>query len=755
MPGYTNRNDPLSFDYWYDRRYGSGIVNQGNQDITEQQRGNLGAPASFNPNPPPPNNNNSLTIPPPPIKPPPPTKPPPNPQGNYLGNLPNGTPNPQGGLGSPNGSRLTADPIFGVNNNGLSALNGKPKPINSYTATDPNNNLTNNNNPPPPPPPNPNNNNTTPPPTTPPPTDRGQPGPGSQSELDRIRNNRPRFGTEGHPVLDGRPNGGNVNNPDLLNSGLYERYILGGGDGNTDYGLRLKPEIAAYFREHYGWDVEGDDGYPVQIGVEYFEAGRIRDMSQVHYDPRFGLITSEANVTPDRDEYGRDLWRVASTLISGVVGAAAMGVDMGGGAGLWVDPNSGGFIGPAGQYGGVPIPTGGGGPTLPTAGGTPTPNSGGPNPTEPTPTPNSGGPTPTEPTPPPNSGSGTPTPGGEVTPPPNTPPPGPPGTPSGGAVPSWVPEGLRGAWQAGQMVWNGARWVLGALSGANTVSQLLGNGPLFPNSGGPNNGRGGPNNGDPNGDRGSGSLFDLLGLGAGAYMNNRTIQSWRHNTDDLINRGDWNRDFRPGYLQQLSDFELHPERALDDPGFQAVRDRELENLSRRLNARGLALSGNEMGELEGLGHELDWKQIEARKKSLRDSANLGDPRGMIGQALANLPSLYTTQNRNNAGLMAGLSRYLPNLFTLGANAVNQFMNWLGSGGDLDPNSLSPELRDMLQDAADQHGMSVQDFVNNYIQPPPDFTINYGDPGGDDGTGDSDGGRGGVDIFDYFFGDGGP
>jgi hypothetical protein len=508
-------------------------------------------------------------------------------------------------------------------------------------------------------------------------TPTSQGGGNNQSVLDQVRNGRSPFGNRSNSIYMGGPNiaptdadrreqpvldGMQRNN---LNEGMapyYDQYYLGGGDGNTEYGYRLKPQWVQHFRDTHGWDVTNPAvGGPVQIGVEGFDANRIKDASQVRYDPEFGLVTFEGNIIPEDDDYGRDFFRGTSAVLGGVVGAHAFGLGMGEPAGFSIDPSSGGIAGPAGQFNGVPWA--GTGPTPTPSGPAPTPN-----------TPIGGEPlTPLEPVPGPNYT---------------------PITPGTG-----VPGAGIGMPSAGTL-----------LRGGSLVASLVGGG------GGGGGGRGGPSIGGGPGGGGDGgrgtNIFDLVSNGLGAYQSNRNIQSWKNNTTDLINRGDWNQRDRQAYMDRLRNFMMNPQAALEDPAYQQMRERAEMDLSRKMAARGLNLSGNELGDLTQLRTEMDYKQIQSERDQLMKAAGLGDPRGMVESALRNLPALYNMKNSNDtataANLRGWLTQNLPGLVSKGADYVDKFINYLRGSG-----SMPEGANEFIDQLAQQSGLPRDVFLEQW------------------------------------------
>ncbi len=300
-----------------------------------------------------------------------------------------------------------------------------------------------------------------------------------------------------------------------------------------------------------------------------------------------------------------------------------------------------------------------------------------------------------------------------------TPPPPPVGT----------PVGFEQIWNGVKQVWNGSSWVRSALGLYN-----------FANRAGLFGSRGGnvpTGNGDDN------DLFGLARTGLNIYNDNKNIQDFKNQQNELFNRGDYNSQYRPGQLSRLNEFLMNPEAALQDPTYRAVRDRGLEDLSRKLNARGYNMSGYEMGELQKFGQEMDYKHIDQERSALMKSVNLGDPSGMARAGMQNLPFLFRARADRNADVNNALDSGI----RFGGKTVSEWLNGLKTGQwSLD--DVDPELKEMLQGAADKYGMEVDEYVSQYLSNPdnfpiPEFTINDGDmPEVDDP----------ADWLKYFFGD---
>jgi hypothetical protein len=244
------------------------------------------------------------------------------------------------------------------------------------------------------------------------------------------------------------------------------------------------------------------------------------------------------------------------------------------------------------------------------------------------------------------------------------------------------------------------------------------------------------------GQRGSSNpLADLITGGTQGYFNNQEMQQYKGDINEFYNRGDYNREYRPGYTSRLNEAFMNPDKLLQDQGYKDMRERASTDLSRSLNARGYNMSGNEMGELTKLRTEMDYKHINDQRSQLMQAANLGDPNSLARAGMGAMGNLAQMRaNRNAAG--AGLTnQVLGNLFGAGAQAIS---NWLkNSGGNVDWENPPAEVQQILEEAAQRNGMNVDEFINGFQAEFPEFDIDYGE-GFDLGDGS------GIDDIDWSF-----
>lgn len=221
-----------------------------------------------------------------------------------------------------------------------------------------------------------------------------------------------------------------------------------------------------------------------------------------------------------------------------------------------------------------------------------------------------------------------------------------------------------------------------------------------------------PGNGDDSGFDLGRTITDALGV----YQGNRNLRDYDERVNRLMEMGDPMRADRERYLQQLRLFHLDPSSALQSPEYQGFREQRLGNVSRGMNARGLALSGNEMGELNRQGTLMDYEQIEKERESLRRTAGMFDPSRMAGEAMRGLPFLFQMRANRDARAGTGVSRLLDQVF--GGRSGADWVRGLLSG-DVEWTDIDPALQAELQGAADRNGVDVEAYINS-LQNNPDF-----------------------------------
>lgn len=316
-----------------------------------------------------------------------------------------------------------------------------------------------------------------------------------------------------------------------------------------------------------------------------------------------------------------------------------------------------------------------------------------------------------------------------------------------------------GAWQAvvngATYVWNNARGIWTAISAGLTINNLTGD-PLGINRN-TNNRNTNVNTNNNNGD----FLTNLLGTGVSNYMDNRNIRQFEGRQDELLNRADYNRQYREGFLQRHANFLNDPNAMFNDPNYQAFEEDELGDLSRRFNARGMALSGNEMGGLMDHQRTLRTQYRNNELNNLRQGIGLGNPERTYGDAMRYLPFLYQARGarnfdttRNIQDLLRNAPQAIQDLF----RTISNFRNGTGTLDDIDPDLLR-----QFEDAAARNGQSVDQYLasDEFINNLPGMNIDFGDNSLDNwwqslfsnnvGNGDDTD----ESWLDDFFGDGGP
>jgi hypothetical protein len=166
-----------------------------------------------------------------------------------------------------------------------------------------------------------------------------------------------------------------------------------------------------------------------------------------------------------------------------------------------------------------------------------------------------------------------------------------------------------------------------------------------------------------------GNLGNLLSRGAEGYFNNRDLQDFKGDINDFYNRGDYNRENRPGQVNRLNEAFMNPDKLLQDKGYQAMRDRAGEDLSRKLNAKGYNMSGNELGELTKLRTEMDYAHIDKERSQLMQAANLGDPSSLARAGMGTTGALAQVRANRNAANASNAQGF--------TQAAASFLNSLG------------------------------------------------------------------------------
>lgn len=448
--------------------------------------------------------------------------------------------------------------------------------------------------------------------------------------------------------------------------------------GNWDDISNLSPEsLARYYDVTYGEDENGARvvrSYNLKPQWEERLAGRVQvpqaglggyagviDPSRLQWDPEFGLVTTPDNLTAvDVGTYATRGHQVIQAIGTYLMG---QGLYAGAGEAGWLGDAASGagahdaswWTGPEGAG------TNFGGYTVPPVGGPPAGNPTG---------------TPTNPPP----GSGPPT---TNTPPPTT---NPSGNPLGNLgntardvynyvsnIPANIMQGL-------------PEWAQTAIRGARTIMQVNSVLNMF--------GAGyTPNGGGRNMPTGNNSLTNPLTAGLDLYNSNRRLQQYTDRDEELWNRADFMRFRRDPLIDQLL---ADPETFLNQPKYQNMRSRRLSQLEALKNREGGHLSGNELVELNELGQELDYKQINSERDNLRRNITLSNPSNMYGPGtLANAFAYQARGDRNQS-----VGNLINSVSSTAAEWLRRIINGLAK-----PEDVPEEVRGELSDADpdwDQH-----------------------------------------------------
>lgn len=255
-----------------------------------------------------------------------------------------------------------------------------------------------------------------------------------------------------------------------------------------------------------------------------------------------------------------------------------------------------------------------------------------------------------------------------------------------------------------------------------------------------------------------GQSGNILGAGMDGYNNNNTIQEYERLINQFMDRGDYNQQYRPDQLAHYNDLIMNPDSALQSPGYQALRQRRQDNISRNFAGRGMSLSGNEMGELNQQGIEQDYQHINEERNQARQAAGLGSPDAMARAGMVSLPSLFQAITNRNGTNQSNIENLLRGIgLGRSGNGSGGNAGGLGGGGN---SSMPAWLRQLLgggsgggdgsetgftDGSLDPSGSNIPDYTNDL--PPdipyiPDYTNDLPpDMFGQDA----------ADIFSWFFG----
>jgi hypothetical protein len=245
------------------------------------------------------------------------------------------------------------------------------------------------------------------------------------------------------------------------------------------------------------------------------------------------------------------------------------------------------------------------------------------------------------------------------------------------------------------------RWGAGTLAGP-LINSALGNG------GGPSGGS--PSGGSPSGSGNGTDIGSLIQGGAGLGSNNREIQQYQDLMNQYMNRGDYNSQYRPGYLSNLNDSYNNPDKFLAP--YKAGDERDLENMRRGLDAKGYNISGNELGELTKYQGELRQKHLMDIRNDMRQSASLGHPEQMATAGLHSLPLLFQMRANRNAAASGVGGQIAQRLLGSLGTGVQRIADWFKGSGSHSFQDAPDDVKQILQQGADKYGESVDKYVDD-------------------------------------------
>lgn len=193
----------------------------------------------------------------------------------------------------------------------------------------------------------------------------------------------------------------------------------------------------------------------------------------------------------------------------------------------------------------------------------------------------------------------------------------------------------------------------GVTNGLNTGRQIFSIANLV------NNLTGGGGSGRRSGSGGSGmngkSFLDFLGTIGSGYQDNRNIQSYESQINNLLDRGDPFREQRKGYIDRLNALYNDPRAVENTPGYQFAKQQGLDAIASKRAARGSALSGNELAEMTKYASGLAEQTFNKERDVLMQMAGANfNPAAMAGAGIGAYGNIAQMQANRNAGVMNGL-----------------------------------------------------------------------------------------------------
>lgn len=247
---------------------------------------------------------------------------------------------------------------------------------------------------------------------------------------------------------------------------------------------------------------------------------------------------------------------------------------------------------------------------------------------------------------------------------------------------------------------------------------------------------------------------NLITTGLGLWNDNRNINATQDDTNQYMDRGipysQANRNAASDRLNGLTSGSIN---ASSDPAFLANLGLRDANLSRQLNARGMSLSGNEIGALsqQDLAAYSDWRQRELEREMTRSGASF-NPAPMAAAGLTMAQVLASMRNNRNGALGNSLGNNtkpntdggldIASILRSGNRQPTNSSNPSGSNAPRGTNTNFGGLRDWegayqpwQGDGLDPNGMGAWQPVDtsgpDWTPPMPDINIDYGDYGAGD------------------------
>ena len=195
-----------------------------------------------------------------------------------------------------------------------------------------------------------------------------------------------------------------------------------------------------------------------------------------------------------------------------------------------------------------------------------------------------------------------------------------------------------------------------------------------------------------------GTLADIVGGGAGLAASNSNISSFNSMINDMLTRGDPYSGQRADAINRLRTLESNPGSVTSNPLFSAMNDKSQTDVQRIMAARGLGVSGNEMGALqENYLANMNKFYGDEWNRTAREAGVFVDPSYMAGQGMRAGGDLFQARDNRNTGVSSLISGILggnrsgSNLSGSDIQSIYQFL--FGGNG----NSNSIDVPDNLPD----------------------------------------------------------